>query len=141
MRSNGEIIIIEDDEDDRIFLRDIFESLNYPNKLVFFADPSLVIEYLSDPTVHPFIILSDINMPKLDGFELRNLILNNPLTSKKCVPYIFMSTSKSPEHVIKAFDCHIQGFFKKEDDFNAYTATIHNIMEYWRTSLTPTKTL
>lgn len=141
MRSNGEIIIIEDDEDDRMFLQDIFESLHYPNKVVFFNDPCLVVDYLSDSAIQPFIILSDINMPKMDGFELRNLILDNPLTSKKCVPYIFMSTSKSPEHVIKAFDCNIQGFFKKEDDFIEYTKTIHNIMEYWRTSLTPRKTL
>lgn len=141
MRSNGEIIIIEDDEDDRMFLQDIFESLNYPNKLVFFGDPTLVVDYLSDSSVQPFMILSDINMPKMDGFELRNHILQNPQTSSKCVPYIFMSTSKSPEQVIKAFDCHIQGFFKKEDDFNQYTRTIQNIVEYWRTSLTPAKTL
>lgn len=141
MRSKGEIIIIEDDEDDRMFLEEIFESLDYQNKVTFFGDPSLVLDYLIDPEVQPFIILSDINMPKLDGFELRNLILDNPVTRKKCVPYLFMSTSKSPEHVIKAFDCHIQGFFKKEEDFNAYKKTIHNIMEYWRTSLTPGKTL
>ncbi|MNY62030.1 hypothetical protein D3C86_1987860 [compost metagenome] len=35
MRRNGEIIIIEDDEDDRLFLKDIFESLDYPNKIKF----------------------------------------------------------------------------------------------------------
>lgn len=33
MRRKGEIIIIEDDEDDRLFLQDIFESLEYPNKI------------------------------------------------------------------------------------------------------------
>ena len=46
MRRSGEIIIVEDDEDDRLFLKDIFDSLEYPNKVVFFADPTEVIGYL-----------------------------------------------------------------------------------------------
>jgi hypothetical protein len=36
MKIKGEIIVIEDDQDDRDFLKDIFESLNYSNKIVFF---------------------------------------------------------------------------------------------------------
>lgn len=35
MRTNSEIIIIEDYEDDGMLLKDIFESLNYPNKITF----------------------------------------------------------------------------------------------------------
>ena len=138
MRRNGEIIIIEDDEDETMFLQDIFSSLNYPNNVVFFRDSTLVLEYLSNPDILPFIILSDINMPKMDGFELRQQILSDPRTREKCVPYIFMSTSESPENVIKAYDCHVQGFFKKEDNFNDYKSTIHSIIQYWLKSLTPT---
>jgi CheY-like chemotaxis protein len=137
MRKNGEIIIIEDDEDDRLFLKDIFESLDYPNKVIFIADPTEVISYLSDPKVIPFIILSDINMPKIDGFELREQILANMDIRKKCFPYIFLSTSKNPENVLKAYDCHVQGYFRKEDDFSAYKSMIKKIVDYWITSLTP----
>lgn len=141
MRTNGEIIIIEDDEDDRMFLQDIFDSLGYPNKIIFFSDPTVVVDYLSDPKVTPFIIISDINMPKMDGFELRRQILDNPETRRKCVPYLFMSTSKNPENVLKAYDCHIQGYFKKEDDISVFRTVIKNIMDYWSASLTPTTTL
>jgi CheY-like chemotaxis protein len=141
MRRNAEIIIIEDDEDDRLLLKDIFESLNYPNKLTFIEDPMEVVNYLSNPTVIPFMILSDINMPKINGFELRQEIITNTKINSKCVPYIFLSTSKNPENVIKAYECNVQGYFKKEDDFTAYRTVIQNIVEYWRTSLTPTNTL
>lgn len=137
MRRNGEIIIIEDDEDDRMFLQDIFESLNYPNKIRFIEDPLDAIPYLSNPLVVPFIIISDINMPKINGFELRERIMACTEISGKCVPYIFLSTSKNPENVIKAYSCNVQGYFRKEEDFSAYKSMIQNIVEYWRTSLTP----
>lgn len=137
MKSNGEIIIIEDDEDDRMFLKDIFESLNYPNKIVFFEDPTSVLPYLSDPKVNPFIVFSDINMPKIDGFELRDQILSETKISEKCIPYIFLSTSKNPDYVAKAFKRTIHGYFKKEEDFASYKVMIQNIVEYWSKSITP----
>lgn len=137
MRRNGEIIIIEDDEDDRLFLKDIFESLDYPNKIRFIEDPLDAIPYLSNPVVVPFIIISDINMPKINGFELRDRILANKEISGKCVPYIFLSTSKNPENVLRAYSSNVQGYFKKEEDFSLYKTVIQNIVEYWLTSLTP----
>lgn len=138
MRRNGEIIIIEDDEDDRMLLQDIFESLNYPNKITFIQDPMDAVSYLADPLVTPFIIFSDINMPKINGFELREEILSDDTLSTKCLPYIFLSTSKTPENVIKAYTCNAQGYFKKEGDFSVFKTVIQNIVEYWLKSLTPT---
>lgn len=141
MRTKGEIIIIEDDEDDRAILQDLFESLEYPNKITFLKDPMDVIPYLSDPAVKPFIIISDINMPKLNGFELREEILENYEIGPKCFPYIFLSTSRTPENVLRAYSCHAQGYFKKEDDFAVFRTVIQNIVEYWDTSLTPANTI
>lgn len=137
MKRKGEIIIIEDDEDDRLFLKDIFESLGYPNKIKFIADPMDAIAYLSSREVRPFIVISDINMPKINGFELREQIMAIQEISDKCVPYIFLSTSKNPENVLRAYACNVQGYFKKEEDFTAYKKVVKSIMEYWHTSLTP----
>jgi CheY-like chemotaxis protein len=140
MRRNGEIVIIEDDEDDRLFLQDIFNSLFYTNKVVFIEDPTTAVSYLSDPLVNPFLIISDINMPKMDGYELRSKILADEHVNRKCIPYIFLSTSKTPENVSKAYDCQVQGYFKKEDNLVIYKAMIQSIVEYWKTSLTPSNT-
>lgn len=137
MRNAGEIIIIEDDQDDREFLHEILQSLKIPNKIVFFEDPTLVIDYIRQKSVVPFMILSDINMPKLNGFELRTLIMQQKDLCEKCVPYIFLSTSDNPENIKKAYQCSAHGYFKKESSFTSYQNVINKIVSYWQCSNSP----
>jgi CheY-like chemotaxis protein len=137
MNINGEIIVVEDDQDDRDFLADIFESLKISNKIVFFEDSTKVVSYLSKVEVKPFLVLSDINMPKMDGYELRTIILKDDLLSKKCIPYIFLSTSKDPENIHRAFELSAHGYFKKEENFKIYQEVIANIISYWKMSQIP----
>ena len=141
MKTLGEIIVIEDDEDDIQFLKEILESLNYPNKVVFFQDSTLVVDYLLDNEVKPFLILCDINMPRLNGYQLRHLIQINEDLNLKCFPFVFLTTSKDHKEVMKAYKFSIQGFFPKGCHFDEYKETIGKIIEYWKNSLTPTKYL
>lgn len=55
-------------------------------------------------------------MPKINGFELREQIMSIKEIGSKCVPYIFLSTSKNPENVLKAYSCNVQGYFKKQEE-------------------------
>jgi CheY-like chemotaxis protein len=71
MNRNRPIIIIEDDDDDQELLTEAFKRLQYVNELHFFSDGHKALAYLNESDVIPFIILSDINLPKLDGFALR----------------------------------------------------------------------
>jgi len=43
MNKNGPVIIIEDDGDDQDFLTEVFQNLNYPNKIIFFSDPQKLL--------------------------------------------------------------------------------------------------
>ena len=97
MNKDGEIIIIEDDEDDQFLLEEVFKLLNYPNKRTYFPDGLAALEYLQVDNVLPFIILSDINMPKLNGIELRNKLHTDPQLCLKCIPYLFFSTAIDQE--------------------------------------------
>jgi chemotaxis family two-component system response regulator Rcp1 len=137
MRRNGEIIIIEDDEEEINIIEMAFTKLGYPNKITFIADSTQVIDYLSNDSVNPFLIISDINMPKLDGYTLRGLISNDPQLAGKCVPYIFLSTSDLNEHVIKAYKMSVQGYFRKPSGFNDYSKMLEKIVTYWKESIVP----
>ena len=77
MNKDGPIVIIENDLDDQAILTEILIALNYTNKILFFGDGIAALAYLNKSSDKRVIILSDINLPKLDGFELRDKIHNN----------------------------------------------------------------
>ena len=115
INKNGPIIVIEDDADDQEFLTDIFRKLNYPNKLLFFYDGQEALDHLNNCDDPPFLILSDINMPKLDGFALREKLKTDSRLSNKCIPYLFFSTASNQKAVIDAYSQSVQGFFVKQN--------------------------
>jgi CheY-like chemotaxis protein len=135
MKMHRDILIIEDDEDDREILKEIFRDLGYKNNLVFFADSTQVVEYLRRPEIQPFIIISDINMPKLGGFELRNIILNEEILMDKDIPYIFISNAQDEHSIKQANKLSIQGFIQKGDDYNKYKEKIRNLVDYWKENI------
>lgn len=131
MNKTGPVIIIEDDEDDRFILTEVFKKLNYPNKIIFFTDGEKALEFLTHVDTIPFLVLSDINMPKLDGFALRNKLKLDSNLALKCIPYLLFSTALNQQMVIDAYSASVQGFFVKGRSVEELEKTITVIMEYW----------
>ena len=137
MNKNGPIIIIEDDADDQEFLTEVFRRLKYPNEVLFFFDGQEALDYVNKTDVLPFLILSDINMPKLNGFELREKLKTDAALQVKCIPYLFFSTALDQRSVIDAYSLSVQGFFIKQDSMSELEKTISVIMEYWKRCAAP----
>lgn len=129
MNKAGPIIVIEDDIDDQETLSDIFKTLDYKNEIIFFSNSEDALAFLNQEYEHPFLILSDINMPKINGFELRNKIFTNSQLNAKCIPYLFFTTGPSKKAVIEAYSLSVQGFFIKPNSINALQNTIRKIVE------------
>jgi CheY-like chemotaxis protein len=137
MNKDGPVIIIEDDVDDQELLTEVFEKLSYPNKLIFFKDGELALDFLNRGDITPFLILSDINMPKLDGFALREKIRLDEKLQLRCIPYLFFSTAISQTAVIDAYSASVQGFFVKQSSMIELEKTVTVIMEYWKRCSAP----
>jgi CheY-like chemotaxis protein len=131
MNRNGPVIVIEDDEDDKEILQQVFKKLGYSNELLFFLNGEDALAFLNHTDKLPFIILSDINMPRLDGFALRQKIKTNAELEIKCIPYLFFTTASSQKAVIDAYSMSVQGFFIKQNTQSEIEKTISVIMEYW----------
>lgn len=141
MQKSGPIIVIEDDADDQELLEEIFTSLKYPNKIVFFSDGYKALDFIVKTDVQPFLILSDINMPKIDGFELRRKIHNNEELRVKCIPYLFFTSGVDRKAVYDAYAMSAQGFFIKPSRMEELKNTVRKIVEYWQECYAPTQFL
>ncbi|MBC7382552.1 MAG: response regulator [Bacteroidia bacterium] len=139
MNKDGPVVVIEDDENDRLMLAHIFEQLNYKNEIVFFEDGNAALAYLNLTDIIPFLILSDINMPKISGFELRSRVHTNELLHLKCIPYLFFATNANKKLVVDAYSMSVQGFFVKPNNYKKLESTIRTIMDYWQECIAPSE--
>lgn len=139
MNKTGPIIIIEDDVDDQELLTEIFKKLNYANKIIYYKDGNEALDFLNKTEVHPFLILSDINMPKINGFELRSKVFTNEQLQTKCIPYLFFTTGANKKAVIDAYALSVQGFFIKPNTMQGLENTIKKIVEYWQECIAPSE--
>ncbi|MCF2506038.1 response regulator [Dyadobacter sp. CY107] len=137
MDKNGIIIIIEDDADDQFVLEEVFTELGYPNERMYFSDGLKALDYLYSTTDKPFIIISDINLPQLNGLELRRKVQTDAALSLKCIPYVYFTTAINQQAVIDAYSTSAQGFFVKPSDFNEIKETIEIMINYWKKCAAP----
>jgi CheY-like chemotaxis protein len=137
VNKNGAIIVVEDDPDDQEMFNIVFKELNYKNEIIFFNDGQEALAYLIAESSEPFIVFSDINMPKLNGIELRKQIHENENIRIKTIPYLFFTTSAEQSAVIDAYSKSIQGFFVKPSSFQDLRELIKIIVEYWQKCESP----
>ena len=137
MNKNGQIIIVEDDSDDQHMFSEVFKELNYKNEIVFLNDGQEALAYLKAYDKQPFIVFSDINMPKLNGLELRRQIHENEDMRLKTIPYLFFTTSAEQNAVVDAYSKSIQGFFIKPSNFQDLKKLLKVIVEYWQNCESP----
>jgi CheY-like chemotaxis protein len=139
MNKSGPIIVIEDDTDDQEVLVEIFQKLNYGNEVFYFADGNEALEFINRTEIQPFLILSDINMPRINGFDLRSKVFTNEKLHNKCIPYLFFTTGATKKAVIDAYALSVQGFFVKPGSMQGLENTMRRIVEYWKDCIAPSE--
>ena len=137
MSLKGPIISIEDDEDDQYLIGRIVEALDLPNEVRFFPNGQEALSYLETTTEQPFVILCDINMPIMNGLELRKRINKSEYLKRKAIPFVFLTTAANRELVNMAYDETVQGFFRKSTDYAGFREQIELIIKYWQSCLHP----
>lgn len=134
------ILLIDGDGDDQEMVQQVWKELNLKNELVFFENGEDAINALAKAETAPFIIISELNFPKINGFQLRERMLAINSKKFKSVPFIFWTTQASEEQITQAYNLSVHGFFIKESRFEDLKMTFIYILNYWLKSKMPSKT-
>ncbi len=131
------ILIVDDDLDDQEFLQEAWEELAFPNELIFFSNAEEVLNYLKQEVTVPFLIISDVNLPKMNGFELKKKLLEDDSVNYKTVPFVFFSNTATNTQIEKSYDLGGNGFFIKGQNMLEIKKTLTDIVNYWQKSKAP----
>ena len=136
-RKSLTVLVADDDEDDRSFIRKAWEKARAANDLRFVEDGEELTEYLnhagrySDPASapRPAVILLDLNMPKKDGREALREIKANPELRR--IPIIVLTTSKADEDICRSYDLGANSYITKPVTFGALVDVLKVLGRYW----------
>ena len=123
-------MVIEDDLDDQDLLEEAFRTLDYPNPTIFFSNGYDALNYLHQCSAPPALIISDINMPKINGIEILKRINRTPELKKLDIPFVFLTTLSQKEAAASSNSVSGQPFFTKPTTMEGLRNVIRSIMEY-----------
>ena len=123
------IYLVDDDEDDRFFAKLTFQQHFSDSKLVCFEDGEeflTMIEQKNSPsepaTTLPDLILLDLNMPRINGFDTLRAIKKHQIW--KTVPVAILTTSNEPTDKAKSQELGACAFLTKPATFELLATTI-----------------
>lgn len=137
MPHNGPVILVEDDLDDQQTFSEVYNAIGLKNEVIIFDNGVKALDYLMTTAQKPFIILCDINMPMMDGFEFRCEINANPYLRQKSIPFVFLSTSSMKKDVEMAYENTTQGYLVKPSSIKEFENMLTICFEYWKINLHP----
>jgi CheY-like chemotaxis protein len=125
------LLIIDDDDVDAIALKRALNKLRLVNTAYRARDGQEALEMLRSGAVpSPYIILLDLNMPRMNGLEFLQVLRSDPQLTHAVV--FVLSTSKSDEDLVAAYRSHVAGYVFKQHMDRDFLEMISLIEHYWR---------
>jgi len=128
---------VEDDMDDQEIIIDALKTLGLQNEIKTFDTGQKALDFLKIMEKQPFLIISDVNLPVMNGLQLKSEIQNNEYLRSKSIPFIFLTTSGDKKAVEEAYDLQVQGFFVKEITYEGINKQLRGIVDYWKSCRHP----
>src|SRR5215218_6896133 len=129
--TKGPIVIVDDDTDDQEIYAEAIRAIAIPNEMRIFSGGQPALDYLNTTSEQPFIILSDVNMPQMNGLQFKETIQKDDYLRGKGIPFVFISTNANPKAVRQAHVLSVQGYFQKPNNMEDIKAMLRKLFDYW----------
>jgi len=133
---NRLILLVEDNPDDVALTLRALKKNNISNKIVVARDGVEALDYLFETGPHagheavrPELILLDLKLPKLDGFEVLKKVRTDPRT--KLLPVVILTSSKEQQDIVEGYGLGANSYIRKPVDFQQFVEAVRQLGLYW----------
>lgn len=133
---NLRVLVAEDDEIDAFLLERAFSKAGLKVPLKFVRDGQEAVDYLAAESATagladslPVLLLLDLKMPRLDGFDVLKWLRQHP--SLKRLSVVVFSSSNEPHDINLAYDLGANSYAVKPSDPGSLDSFVRALGEYW----------
>ena len=130
-------MLVEDNADDEVLTLRALKKNNIRNEVVVARDGSEALDYLCGTGIHggrdlrimPQIILLDLKLHKVDGFEVLTRVRSSEAT--KLLPVVILTTSNEDQDRIRGYGLGANSFVRKPVEFDKFIEAVRQLGLYW----------
>ncbi len=131
------ILLVEDHPDDLELTRRALAEQDIGNELVVARDGVEALDYLfgrgawqgRDTSVQPQVVLLDLKLPRVDGFEVLRAMRSDPRT--RLVPVIVLTSSREERDMVESYGNGANSYVRKPVDFSEFREAVRSLGMYW----------
>jgi DNA-binding response OmpR family regulator len=133
------ILLVEDNPADARLFMDYYSDSKFIG-VDHVSDGARALDYLYQKSEYegvslPDIIVLDLNLPKIKGLSVLELIKDDD--DLKRIPVIVLGTSDEEEEVKRAYDSYASCYIVKPIDFDHFLEVVRSIEEFWTMATIP----
>jgi two-component system response regulator len=134
---NKVILLVEDNPDDAQLTLRALKRSNIANDIIIAHDGVEAIDYLlatgkytgRDMTILPQLVLLDLKMPRLDGFDVLYRLRSDDRT--RLLPVVVLTTSSEDQDRVESYKLGANSYIRKPVDFSQFMDAIQQMELYW----------
>ena len=130
--SPGEVLLVEDAEVHVAFAKLAFEREWLESQLRVVRDGESAMQLLeSDPDRPPRLIILDLGLPRMSGFDVLEAVRQHENPRVRRTPVVVLTTSRAPGDVRRAYELCANSFVSKPIDLDEFVELIGELNTWW----------
>jgi two-component system response regulator len=139
--STGEILLVEDNPNDAELTLRALGRQNLGGKALLVKDGVEALDYLFATGPHsrrnymPKVILLDLKLPKINGFEVLQTIKSDERT--RLIPVVMLTSSAEEQDINECYRLGVNSYIVKSLDYSKFVESLAELGNYWLMTNTP----